>query len=671
MKKNLIWAGSITLLFLLLDLYLNTRPITFWTLFSVIFSFSSYTIFSFFLSGCFLYRYSRLTLSFLSILVLFPILNFFYYQNYASFISAQLITALTHEPLFLFAILKMQLLPYWLYIVAPAIVFTLYSYKMLKQTFGNYSTTLKPFFLFKKYFFIIPILVLWAIQIKWCLKYNPTQLFTRTFYIWGAATLISLIGFAIKLKSKNLKRALLGYGFIICIGLFTLIGPAKDYLHKTCFDTQFIIQTFNSFFTPMRNKSLKQTDKAQQKYENYQAPDIPFSLLIVVNDALRASNLGIYGYKRNTDGALADFYKKSFVFQALSPANYTDTSIPSMFTGQGPQRHPSFIKDSLTLWDYFPKHFFSFYVLTSSKNWANIKDFLLSFNMKHLWSTADDAGVKDSLDYTDDKIAIEHILQLLAQHPQFVGVFHANSMHFPYYQKENFTPYQPCETERKNWPQTSVNCYDNAIYYLSHLENQLFKTINLENTIIIITSDHGEGFGEHGSYFHNQDMHQESIRVPFIWYIPPGLIKKIPTENWQNFKNNQKRYVSTTDIIPTILHLASLLSKEAIVYKQEDFTGKSLFANQSGRVVISSGCFVDYRCFKRDVVFADENYFVLLQPNSLNQLEIFSANDFEQKIPLNKENINIQKLENIISQAPEIHPLGAMLTNLSGKLEGK
>ena len=163
-------------------------------------------------------------------------------------------------------------------------------------------------------------------------------------------------------------------------------------------------------------------------------------------------------------------------------------------------------------------------------------------------------------------------------------------------------------------------------------------------------------------------MHQESIRVPFIWYIPPGLIKKIPTENWQNFKNNQKRYVSTTDIIPTILHLASLLSKEAVVYQKEDFTGKSLFANQSGRVVISSGCFVDYRCFKRDVVFADENYFVLLQPNSLNQLEIFSANDFEQKIPLNKENINIQELENIISQAPEIHPLGAMLTNLSNKL---
>ena len=186
MKKNFIWAGSVTLLFLLLDLYLNAHTITFWTLFSVIFSFSSYTIFSFFLSGCFLYRCSRLTLSFIAILVLFPILNFFYYQNYASFISAQLITALTHEPRFLFAILKMQLLPYWLYIICPTIIFALYSYQMLKQTSGDYTTTPKPFFLFNKYFFIIPILVLWVIQIKWCLKYNPTQLFTRTFYIWGS-----------------------------------------------------------------------------------------------------------------------------------------------------------------------------------------------------------------------------------------------------------------------------------------------------------------------------------------------------------------------------------------------------------------------------------------------------------------------------------------------------
>ena len=137
-------------------------------------------------------------------------------------------------------------------------------------------------------------------------------------FISNTLTLI-MGGFITKILSFIIKILYTRTLGIEGLSLFTLIAPAKDNLHKTCFDTQFIIQTFNSFFTPMRNKSLKQTDKAQQKYENYQAPDIPFNLLIVVNDALRASNLGIYGYKRNTDGALADFYKKSFVLINILP----------------------------------------------------------------------------------------------------------------------------------------------------------------------------------------------------------------------------------------------------------------------------------------------------------------------------------------------------------------
>ncbi len=45
------------------------------------------------------------------------------------------------------------------------------------------------------------------------------------------------------------------------------------------------------------------------------------------------------------------------------------------------------------------------------------------------------------------------------------------------------------------------------------------------NTIILITADHGEAFGEHGAWQHGNDLHREEIHVPLIVYgagIPAG-----------------------------------------------------------------------------------------------------------------------------------------------------
>src|SRR5262249_53594516 len=42
-------------------------------------------------------------------------------------------------------------------------------------------------------------------------------------------------------------------------------------------------------------------------------------------------------------------------------------------------------------------------------------------------------------------------------------------------------------------------------------------------TLVIVTADHGEAFGEHGRFTHNSTPYDEMIRVPFIWKLPPGL----------------------------------------------------------------------------------------------------------------------------------------------------
>jgi arylsulfatase A-like enzyme len=67
----------------------------------------------------------------------------------------------------------------------------------------------------------------------------------------------------------------------------------------------------------------------------------------------------------------------------------------------------------------------------------------------------------------------------------------------------------------------------------------------MENTIVIVTSDHGEAFSEHGYYAHGSGLHQEILHVPLLFRgpgIPAGRRVRMP--------------VGLVDLMPTLLELA-------------------------------------------------------------------------------------------------------------------
>jgi arylsulfatase A-like enzyme len=62
--------------------------------------------------------------------------------------------------------------------------------------------------------------------------------------------------------------------------------------------------------------------------------------------------------------------------------------------------------------------------------------------------------------------------------------------------------------------------------------------------ILIVTSDHGEGFGDHGALYHSSDLYDTQLRVPFVIVGPGIAANRIPEP------------VSLTDLAPTMLDLA-------------------------------------------------------------------------------------------------------------------
>jgi arylsulfatase A-like enzyme len=68
------------------------------------------------------------------------------------------------------------------------------------------------------------------------------------------------------------------------------------------------------------------------------------------------------------------------------------------------------------------------------------------------------------------------------------------------------------------------DCYDDCIAFLDdqlgRLVDQLRARRLLENTVVIITSDHGEGFGDHKRYGHASGLHLDEIGVPLVILAP-------------------------------------------------------------------------------------------------------------------------------------------------------
>jgi arylsulfatase A-like enzyme len=111
--------------------------------------------------------------------------------------------------------------------------------------------------------------------------------------------------------------------------------------------------------------------------------------------------------------------------------------------------------------------------------------------------------------------------------------------------------------------------YDGEIAFTDHHVGRLLEHLRdsglQEKTIIIITSDHGEEFLDHGGYWHGCTLFNELIKVPLIMYLPRLTHREI----------TQK--VSTVDLFPT---LVELFQKDYPT--GHDFSGQSLVSLLEG-----------------------------------------------------------------------------------------
>ena len=301
-----------------------------------------------------------------------------------------------------------------------------------------------------------------------------------------------------------------------------------------------------------------------------------YNLVILVLDTLRADHLGCYGYFRNTSPWIDKLSEQAIMYEnAFASIPITLPSHASILTGLYPQNSgllynfgqlPERISTLATILKeegYQTAAIVSTAVLKKAKRLdRGFDEYYHNFDQTAMGETvpawkakgiAEDAN-RYSYDWLN-KVKDERFFLLINYYdthapfiiqPEYWNLFNAASDKFTAYLKRVFPQMITSESKRK-----TITRYDRAIAYVDNQINELAKYLKkigvMENTIIIITSDHGNGLYQHHDYWtHGLYLYDEQIKIPLILILPgwpSGRISNI---------------VETVDLMPTILDLMGI-----------------------------------------------------------------------------------------------------------------
>jgi arylsulfatase A-like enzyme len=315
-------------------------------------------------------------------------------------------------------------------------------------------------------------------------------------------------------------------------------------------------------------------------------PSAP-NVLLVIWDTVRADHLGCYGYNSNTTPQLDDWARGARIFEnAVSPGSTTLPAHASMFTGLLTYEHGAnnaydwLADEHVTLAEIFKQAGYQTYAWSANAYIGAECNFAQGFDtVEHPWSSTNQAEalriVKEKLvgDQSSElgsrlesgqparqnikaagALAVKNLDSWLAARDAkrpffaFVNWMEAHRQLIPpqKFRQRFMTPEQVAASYRvdrawtRMWAYTfglaeydatelelTRLTYDSALAELDEMFAQLLAALRtrggLDNTIVIVTSDHGEHLGDHHMMDHQYSVYDALLRVPLIVSFPGKL----------------------------------------------------------------------------------------------------------------------------------------------------
>ncbi|MBX0297758.1 sulfatase-like hydrolase/transferase [Haloarcula nitratireducens] len=214
--------------------------------------------------------------------------------------------------------------------------------------------------------------------------------------------------------------------------------------------------------------------------------------------------------------------------RAIAPSTLTASSVPSILTGQFPHEHK--------VWGFSGQLREVPHLLSTAHS--------SGVNVERVWGNEYELNEKPTLTLLnlDEHTAFSELEQ------PFTYVIHDHGGHSPYGEAgERFKPSRKFFTENRN-DETSIRTqYRDGVSQSVDRFRSIYRRLRdrdeLNNTLVVFTSDHGELLGEYGGlYEHTSPMVPELLEVPLV-FCGAGLPRDVTYET----------LLSSLDIAPTLL----------------------------------------------------------------------------------------------------------------------
>ena len=367
------------------------------------------------------------------------------------------------------------------------------------------------------------------------------------------------------------------------------------------------------------------------------------NLLMILVDTLRADHLGAYGYERPTSPRMDAFAKTAVRFEAAyAQSPHTPRSIPSILTSRlpstipfhGPSKsYPKLRDEAVTVGEALKRAGYTTVGVFSHFYWAPKRNVLQGFDI------ADNEGAKGLKDSNKDIAAPRihprferHLAKLVAAGEPWFLLVHYFEPHSTYLRHKGDDDFG------KGW----MDKYDSEIHFVDRWVGKTLDSLDAsgaaEDTVVLITSDHGEGNKEHGHLWHGQHIYNEVLHVPLM-VRAPGVKPSVVAEP-----------VALLDVAPTLLDLAGGAPEPS-------FQGRSLVGALSGE---SSGPvpvraeLLPYPHWKEHVTAVIDGQWKLLRHRTKNTWELYdlAADPREQTNLYRKRRVEAARLRGLLQLRP-------------------
>ena len=281
------------------------------------------------------------------------------------------------------------------------------------------------------------------------------------------------------------------------------------------------------------------------------------NVLFVLIDTLRPDHLGLYGYERETSPNIDAWARDAVIFEKVfAHAPNTPRSTPSILIGRYPSR---------VAWDKRYKNYSNpvaenetIFEIFQAGGWRTEA-------VSAHWYFERAPGIKDGVDLWDNRgfltikesntqsaapditpRVVERLGALAGEEKPFFLFVHYFDPHGRYMQQKSV----------RTFGKKLMDKYDSEIAFVDHHLQPVFDALKekglYENTVVVLTSDHGEAFKEHGFYFHGRTIYDEEIRVPLLIRAPGAEPKRV------------EQPVALVDLVPTLSEMVGLRAEKTM-----------------------------------------------------------------------------------------------------------